>query len=135
MYHSGENVVNSKKKINIAHFNMFIKIAESGSLSKAARELGLTPSAVSRGLATLEVDLGTNLVNRTTRVLTLTDPGKAFLEKAYHLLDELDNIVEAVKQFNRPIGTLKITCSLAVGCSQLHQLILSYQKEYPEGLC
>ncbi|XQS17063.1 LysR family transcriptional regulator [Citrobacter telavivensis] len=122
----------SKIKGNFSQFEMFVKISELGSLSKAARELGLTPSAVSRSLSLLESELGTNLVNRTTRVLTLTNSGKILLDKAQYLLNEVDDIFESVKEFNKPSGKLKLTSSLALGCSQLPHIISSFQEMYPE---
>ncbi|MDA8514568.1 LysR family transcriptional regulator, partial [Citrobacter sp. Igbk 14] len=120
------------KKTNFAQLNMFVKIAETGNLSNAARDLGLTPSSVSKGLAQLEDVFGTALVNRTTRSVTLTEAGKLVYEKASHLLNEAENIIESVRQFSDPtVGTLKLTCSLALGCSWLQPIIAAYQKKNP----
>ena len=68
---------------------IFAKVAQAGSLSAAARALGLTPSAVSRILARTEQRLGTRLLLRTTRRISLTFEGAAFLEECQRILREL----------------------------------------------
>ena len=75
---------------SISQLIAFAKIAETGSLTKAARELNVTPSAVSKSLSQLEDRLGVLLVKRTTRSLSLTDQGYAFFEHARTLLEEIE---------------------------------------------
>ncbi|MDA6078097.1 LysR family transcriptional regulator [Edwardsiella anguillarum] len=67
--------------------SVFVRIIEMGSLSKAARELGLSRSAVSKSLATLEQQLGVLLIKRSTRRLFLTEQGAAVFNRAIMLLD------------------------------------------------
>ncbi len=64
----------------------FVLLARRGSLAETAREIGLTPSAVSRRLARLEDRLGVRLMNRTTRRVSLTGEGEVYLGKAVRLL-------------------------------------------------
>ena len=66
---------------------LFVRIAQLSSISAAARDLGVTPAAASARLAAVEKGLGTRLVHRTTRMVTLTEDGRAFLPHAEHLLD------------------------------------------------
>ncbi|MBZ2347859.1 LysR family transcriptional regulator, partial [Escherichia coli] len=68
---------------------VFTQVAQAGSLSAAARALGLTPSAVSRILARTEQRLGTRLMLRTTRAITLTPEGETYLRGARRVLTDL----------------------------------------------
>src|SRR2546427_12964217 len=69
---------------------VFSKVVAAGSLSAAARELGLSPAMVSRRLAALEARLGVRLVNRTTRTLHLTDEGASYYESCARVLTEIE---------------------------------------------
>ena len=68
----------------------FVAVAESGSISEAARRLRLSKSVVSERLAELERSLGAGLLHRTTRKLTLTEDGTAFLERANRIVQEIE---------------------------------------------
>lgn len=117
---------------SISQLMAFAKIVETGSLSKAARELNLTPSAVSKSLSQLEERLGVLLVKRTTRSLSLTDQGYAFFEHARVLLEEIERAIEETNRFRTRIeGTLRITSSIAFGLSQLQPLIGRYMEAHP----
>ena len=69
----------------------FVAVAEAGSISEAARRLRLSKSVVSERLAELERSLGTSLLHRTTRKLTLTEDGAAFLERAARIVREVED--------------------------------------------
>jgi len=110
----------------------FAKIVETGSLTKAARELNVTPSAVSKSLSQLEDRLGILLVKRTTRSLSLTEQGYAFFEHARTLLEEIERAVDEINRFRTRLeGTLRITSSIAFGLSQLQPLIARYMEAHP----
>ncbi|WP_434034867.1 LysR family transcriptional regulator [Cupriavidus sp. a3] len=112
---------------SLTQLTVFVRIAESGSLSAAARALSLTPSAVSKSLAQLEERLGVLLIKRTTRNLTLTESGRAILEKANDLLTDLEATFDTARSIQgRVEGRLRVTCSLAFGCSQLTPWIARY---------
>lgn len=118
---------------SISQIIAFAKIAETGSLSRAARELNLTPSAVSKSLSQLEERLGVLLVRRTTRSLSLTDQGLTFLNHAQALLEEIERAAEETHRFRtEPKGTLRVTSSIAFGLSQLEQIIGRYMEAYPQ---
>lgn len=122
----------SRKIGSLTQLNVLVKIVEAGSLSQAARELNLTPSAVSKNLSQLEDQLGTVLLKRTTRNISLTDNGRIILERAESILEEIDNAFEISQSFQKPEGTLRLTCSVALGYSKIYHLVSEYQKAWPD---
>jgi len=84
-----------------AAMRVFVKIADAGNLSAAARQLGLSLTSVSRQLMALEAVLGTTLVERTTRHLSLTESGRLYYERAKQILEE---IVEAERGLTTQTG-------------------------------
>lgn len=94
----------------------FVATAEAESFSHAARRLGLSTSGVSRAVATLEERLQTRLLYRTTRRVSLTDAGRAFLARARRLIAERDEALASVGEDDgEPRGLLRMTCSMAYG--------------------
>ena len=77
---------------SLQQMSIFAKVVASGSLSAAARELGLSPAVVSRSLSALEARLGTRLLHRTTRRLHLTDEGAAYFESCSRILEEIEEL-------------------------------------------
>lgn len=121
-----------KHATSISELEIFVKVAETGSLSKAAESLGVTPSAVSRSVAKLEATLGIQLFRRTTRHVTLTDAGTLFFGRTRAILDDLGSAVDDMHAFRTvPQGMLRIACSVAFGCTQLMRLIGRYRSQYP----
>ena len=95
---------------------IFARIAERQSFSAAARDLGLSKSAVSKKLAALEGRLGARLLNRTTRRLSLTEAGAAFFERAQRILADLDEAEQAVTRLQaEPRGTLRVNAPMSFG--------------------
>ncbi|WP_019643486.1 LysR family transcriptional regulator [Novispirillum itersonii] len=117
---------------SLSRLEIFVRAAELGSLSKAARVLGVTPSAVSKGLAQLEAELGATLLKRTTRRLSLTEVGAVMLDRASAILRDTDAAITAAMQFRRPGGVLRVTCSVAFGCTQVSRLLRAFSEAYPE---
>ncbi|ECC5265293.1 LysR family transcriptional regulator, partial [Salmonella enterica] len=76
--------------LTIKQIEMLVKASESKGLSEAARLLNLSPSAISKGLAALEENLGVALIKRTTRNFQLTEAGEFFVARASKLLEEFD---------------------------------------------
>ena len=93
----------------------FLKVACAGSLSGAARELAITPSAVSRIIARLEARLGVRLLVRTTRQLRLTAEGEAYARAARRILTELDETESALADRARPRGRIRVSAAFAHG--------------------
>ena len=74
----------------LASMRIFLAVAEANALNGAARQLGLSPSAVSKHIAALENQLGTQLFTRTTRQIALTEVGASYLENCRQILADLD---------------------------------------------
>src|SRR5262245_52927087 len=92
---------------------VFQAVAKHASYARAAEELGLSPSGVSRVVTRLEERLGARLVQRTTRKLSLTEAGAAFHARAIQILADLaDAEAEVQSASARPKGTLKVTASV-----------------------
>lgn len=90
----------------------FVSVVECGSISAAAEQLGLTPSAVSRTLSRLEEKLATTLLNRTTRRMELTEEGRFFFDNAKEILQQMEALEErlALRQ-QKPAGRLRINAA------------------------
>jgi len=111
----------------------FTAVAEAGSFTKAADSLGWSKAAVSKYVAALEDRLEVRLLNRTTRRLSLTEAGKAYLERARSLLDQLGELEAAVQdQQSRPRGLLRITGPQTFGEVHLAGALSAFAERYPD---
>lgn len=108
----------------------FIRVVEDGSLSAAARSLSMTPSAVSKIVSRLEARLNTRLLNRTSRVLTVTTDGASFYEAGLRAIEAMEDADTAVS--SEPRGTLKIQSLPSFGMYQLAPLVPALLRRYPE---
>lgn len=112
---------------------VFVQVAESGSLTKAAEALGLSTSAASRFLLALEEHLGVRLVHRTTRKLNLTDAGLEFFRRARNVLTEMREAEAAVTEtVVKPTGTLRVSASLSFCLLHIEPLLPAFTARYPE---
>jgi len=112
---------------------VFSQVVESGSFAKAADRLNLSTSATSRHVAELESHLGTRLLNRTTRRVSLTDSGRAFYERCVQLLGDLEEAEqEAARAAVVPRGTMKLTTSVAFGVRHLAPAIAAFLARHRE---
>lgn len=112
---------------------VFSKIVEAGSLSAAARELGVSTAVVSRTLAALEARLGVRLVNRTTRSLHLTDEGASYYETSQRILAEIDEADAAVTSRRiEPQGVLKVALPASFGHQHIAPLVPRFAQRYPK---
>jgi LysR family transcriptional regulator for bpeEF and oprC len=95
---------------------VFVRVAETCSFSQAARDLGLTASAASKAVARLEERLGVRLLHRTTRRVSVTEDGAAFMERCRRALSDLDEAQAALVDVRaRPTGTLRVSLPSALG--------------------
>jgi DNA-binding transcriptional LysR family regulator len=119
--------------IHSPDLGFFQEIVKQGSLSAAARELGVTPASVSKRLAKIEESLGVPLVRRTTRRLSLTDEGELFLANARRILTELEEMEQQVAQ-NRlaPKGLLRVNAPLGFGRTYITPIVSRFVKLHPE---
>ncbi|PWW04719.1 DNA-binding transcriptional regulator YafC [Mangrovibacter plantisponsor] len=120
-------------KTNSEELGVFVAVVESGSFSRAAVQLNLANSAVSRAVKRLEMKLGVNLLNRTTRQLSLTEEGKRYFRRAQHILQEMadaENELQETKE--TPAGTLIVDAATPVILHLLVPLIKPFRERYPQ---
>src|SRR5215218_4412792 len=106
--------------------NAFAAVADARSFTQGARKLGVSGAQVSKLVARLENRLGTRLLNRTTRDVSLTDTGQAYLERARELLEAFDTLETSVRDQGGPSGTLKISAPISFGKNQLTPALLDF---------
>lgn len=117
---------------NISDSEVFVRTVRYGSLSAAARTLDLTPAAVSYRLSKLEYRLGTRLLHRTTRRLTLTEDGSEYLIHAQRLILEQEKLEASVSRRDEVAqGTLKITMPSSFGRQHIAPLIPEFLRRNP----
>lgn len=98
----------------------FVALAKLGSLSATARQLGLTPPAVTKRLSMLEQRLGVRLVNRTTRRFSLTSEGETYLAQATRILDSIREMEESVSSGRAaPKGLLRVNATPGFGRTRI----------------
>ncbi|MFZ6672928.1 LysR family transcriptional regulator [Undibacterium sp. Xuan67W] len=112
---------------------IFSKVVEQGSFARAAIAMEMSNAVVTRYMADLETHLGTRLLNRTTRKLSLTETGQIYLERVRQILADIDD-ADAVASYSakKPSGTLRIYSHPSFGRSQLAPLIPKFAKEFPD---
>jgi DNA-binding transcriptional LysR family regulator len=111
---------------------LFVQVAETGSLSRAAQALDLSNAAASRHLSALEDRLGARLVERNTRRLYLTDTGQEFFTRAKSILADLKDAEATVNAAAlNPSGVLRITASLSFAMHHVAPLLKEYTRRYP----
>jgi DNA-binding transcriptional LysR family regulator len=111
----------------------FVRVAERGSLSAVARELGLGQSTVTRHLRELEEAVGVPLISRTTRRVTVTDEGGRYYSSSVQILRLVEQAGdEARGARGAPAGTIRISCTAAFGILHVSRLIFAFQDLYPD---
>ncbi len=112
----------------------FLAIADQGRFHKAARQLHITQTALSRRLANFEDLLGVKLVERTTRSVALSDIGRAFLPQARRLLADLTSALVEIRESGKAQrGDVTIACVPTVGIQYLPRIIQEYSARYPDN--
>ncbi len=112
---------------------LFTSVVHNGSLSAAGRQFGLSPASVSRQINALEDSLGARLLNRTSRKLTLTEPGEVYYEHAEQILHQIDEANSSVSQLERaPRGTLRVHSRILVGTMHIVPALPAFLRRYPE---
>lgn len=119
--------------IQAADLGFFSALAGAGSLSAAARELGITTPAVSKRLALMESRLGLLLVNRSTRRMGLTSEGELYLAHARRILGEIDDMAQLLGAAKAmPTGLLRVNATLGFGRSHIAPLISRFVRQHPQ---
>lgn len=111
---------------------VFIAVAEQGSISLAAKQLGVTPSSISKRLSKLEGKLNTTLLYRTTRGMNLTEAGKIYLKEIKEALEQVNRAERAVTEFaNTPEGRITVSAGPSFARYVLVPAIAKFTKEHP----
>ena len=113
--------------------HLFVRVAETGSFSGVAQQLGVARSVVTRQIAALEAHLGVKLMARSTRRLALTMSGTAYLEKCRVILN-LVEVAEAdvAEERATPRGRIRVSVPLSFGLKRVAPLLLDFLRRYPE---
>ncbi|MCY1401533.1 HTH-type transcriptional regulator DmlR [compost metagenome] len=121
------------KPISAADLSIFLCIANHLSFSRAAVELGLSPSALSHALRALETRLGIRLFNRTTRSVALTEAGERLYARVKPAFRDIDDALEDLNSFrDKPAGNLRITAGRPAAQLVLLPLVSQFLQAYPD---
>jgi DNA-binding transcriptional LysR family regulator len=119
--------------LNTDHLRLFLTVLAAGSFTRAADLAGSDKAHVSRVIARLEDQLGTRLLNRSTRALSPTDAGRELAGRARAILDALSETEEALKgRADRPRGRLRITCGYEFGLLAVNGWVRAFLNAWPE---
>ena len=118
---------------SISDYEIFARVARTGNMSAAGREMKLSPAVVSKRISLLEERLGARLFQRTTRQLTLTETGEGFFRRVIDILNLVEEAEDFVNRRNStPKGTLKIAAPTAFARMHIAPHIARFNKAYPE---
>ncbi|MBB1424131.1 LysR family transcriptional regulator [Pseudoalteromonas sp. SG43-7] len=121
----------NKKNLSLDRMRTFVRVAESGKFSKAAKELGIAQPSVTRHIAELEEELHSPLITRTTRSLTLTSEGKMFYDKCVDILNLVENLTQTVGKNSSTEGKIKVSCTVSLGVLYFCKIINKFQSMNP----
>ncbi|OZI20882.1 LysR family transcriptional regulator [Bordetella genomosp. 9] len=117
----------------ISELAFFALLARHGNLSATARELGLTPAAVSTRLSKLEQRLGVRLLNRTTRRVSVTEEGERYLAEGARILDDLDALERRLAGSRaQPRGLLRVNATFGFGRKHIVPAVSDFVRRYPD---
>lgn len=116
---------------DIANIRAFLRVVESGSFSAASREMGVSPSSVSRQINELENALNARLLQRSTRKLNLTEAGELYFESASKIIIDIDEATLAVSQLDgSPSGILRLNVPASLSRRYIMPALFDFQNEY-----
>jgi DNA-binding transcriptional LysR family regulator len=117
----------------LSSIKAFRQVVESGSFVAAAERLEISTAMVSKRVMHVEQRLGVRLLNRNSRTLSLTEPGRLYFERCKTILEDLQATELELGSLGRaPRGTLRITSPSVAACGQLPSLFAEYGRRYPE---
>jgi DNA-binding transcriptional LysR family regulator len=115
----------------LQELTVFVRAAESGSFSRAARELGLSQPSVSRIIGELEARLGVTLLLRTTRRITVTDAGALFLDRAREILAEIEDAEDAARGVDSLRGLIRLALPIMYGTREIIPRLPKFLSAHP----
>ncbi|MFJ3681372.1 LysR substrate-binding domain-containing protein [Pseudomonas sp. NPDC090208] len=111
----------------------FIAVAEEEGFAAAARRMNVSPATVTRAIASMEARIGTQLLSRTTRSLSLSDAGKRYLVDCRRILEDLQDAEQAAAgSYKAPHGNLTLTAPAVLGELLVAPLMVGYMERYPD---
>lgn len=126
----GQKVVNTELLDGIA---VFVAVINTGSFTAAAQALGHSTSHISKAVTRLEKRLGSRLLNRTTRTISLTDAGRAYYERCSQIVIDAENAERSVSQLqDEPRGLLRVNAPMSFGSKYLLDVMSQFMHQYPE---
>jgi DNA-binding transcriptional LysR family regulator len=129
---SGKSLLRNMQQSEFTNLQTFVTVVEADSFSRAAEQLNTTTAAVSRRVAALEKQLGTRLLNRTTRTKSLTEAGERYYRDAVDILRALEEAnTRAAGEGAGPTGRLRITVPLSYGISRLSPVLPEFMQRHP----
>lgn len=129
----GRSTISTLADVNLNRLAVFVAVVEAGSLSAAARQLGVATTLVSTHIRRLEQELGASLLLRTTRSLSLTDAGATFFEAARQIVADAEAAIAAASvATDDPRGTLRVTAPIDYGALVVAPVAVALQKRYPK---
>lgn len=122
-----------KSEVTLERMRTFVRVAERGSLSAVARELGKGQSSVTRHIRELEEAVGVPLLSRTTRRVTLTEEGRRYYASCVRIFRLVEHAGDDARRArSAAAGTIRISCTAALGVMHISGLIFAFQDEYPD---
>ncbi|MEM7606017.1 MAG: LysR family transcriptional regulator [Myxococcota bacterium] len=119
--------------MNLNALEVFVRVGELGSFSRAATDLGLAKSTVSQRVADLEAELGVQLLARTTRSVGLTEAGKRLCERGRRILDAASEAAHEVSELHStPVGHLRVTAPVSFGRRYIGKVVADLLSEHPQ---
>ncbi len=115
----------------LQELQVFVRAAESGSFSRAARELSLSQPSVSRIIGELEARLGVKLLLRTTRRITVTDAGALFLDRAREILSQVEDAEDAARGLDSLRGTIRLAIPIVYGTREIIPRLPKFLEAHP----
>ena len=121
-----------RSDVTLERMRSFVRVAERGSLSAVAREMGTGQSTITRHVRELEQAVGAPLLSRTTRRVSLTDEGRRYYADCLQILRLVDQAGEALRDTSgAPAGTIRLSCTAALGVLHIGRLIFAFQDRHP----
>lgn len=118
---------------SISELSFFVLLVKKKTLAATARELNITPSAVTKRLARLEKRLGVRLINRTTRTTTLTSEGEIYLEHAARIVNDIAEVESIVtSRSSVPMGLLRVNAPMGFGRNYIAPVLSEFADLYPD---
>ncbi len=111
---------------------VFVRVVERGGFSAAAKDFGMTPSAVSKLVGRLESRLSARLFSRSTRKLRLTEEGQRYYDRSVRILADINEADDEASSVVRPKGKLRVSVNMPVGLHRILPLVPEFQQQYPD---